>query len=99
MKSREHFYNLNPLLILSFNNPELLPKIVLNNTVIIDKSMNWSLLQYKDALHILRQKTKLNHGNKASKELPIFNEDFKFLTFRVAFIIPDDDSTVVETLN
>ena len=52
MKSCEHFYNLNPLLILSFNNPELLPKIVLNNTVIIDKSMNLSLLQYKDALHI-----------------------------------------------
>jgi hypothetical protein len=54
------FINFNPLLVLPFNNPELLPQIVLNNTVIIDKCMNWSLLLYKDTLHILRHKPKLN---------------------------------------
>jgi hypothetical protein len=54
------FINFNPLLVLPFNNPELLPQIVLNNTVIIDKCMNWSLLPYKDTLHILRHKPKLN---------------------------------------
>jgi hypothetical protein len=47
--------------------------IILNNTVIIDKSMNWSLLLYKEALHIHRQHPELNHGTKASKELVIFN--------------------------
>ena len=43
----EHFNNFNPLLVLPFNNPGLLPQIVLNNIVIIDKSINWSLLLYK----------------------------------------------------
>jgi hypothetical protein len=61
------------LLVLPFNNLELLPQIVLNNTVIIDKSMNWSLLLYKGALRIHRQKPELNHGTKSSKELVIFN--------------------------
>ena len=54
----------------------VLPQIVLNNTVIIDKSMNWSLLLYKEALHIHRQKPELNHETKASKELVIFNWTF-----------------------
>ena len=73
INSCEHFYNLNPPLVLPFNNLELLPQIVLNNTVIIDKSMNWSLLLYKEALHIHRQHPELNHWTKASKELVIFN--------------------------
>jgi hypothetical protein len=73
MNSRERFYNLNPLLILPFNNPELLPEI---NTVIIDNSMNWSLLPYKEDFHVHRQKLVLDHGLKRrSKELVIFNHD------------------------
>jgi hypothetical protein len=63
MNSRERFNNYNPLLILPFNNPELLPEI---NTVIIDNSMNWSLLLYKEDFHVHRQKPVLDQGTKAS---------------------------------
>ena len=50
-----------------------LESLILDNCVIIDKSKHWSLLLFKESLHIQRQKPELNHGSKASKELCIFN--------------------------
>ena len=64
-------FNLNSNLLLSlpFNEPSLLIETVMENTVIIDKSKHWSILLYKEAFHIHRQKPILNHGTKASKKL------------------------------
>ena len=42
-----------------------------NNFVIIDKAGHWSVLLYKEALAIRRQKPLLNHGTKATRELVI----------------------------
>ena len=50
-----------------------LESLILDNCVIIDKSKHWSLLLFKESLHIQRQKPEPNHGSKASKELCIFN--------------------------
>ena len=41
----------------------------MENSVIIDKSKHWSILLYKEAFHIHRQKPILNYGTKDSKEL------------------------------
>ena len=51
-----------------------LTELVLSSTIkIIDSSRNWNLLLYKEALHIKRRKSSLNHGLKVSRELQLFN--------------------------
>ena len=73
----EHFLHFKTLINLphTLHNLEMLTlqSLILNNCIIIDKSRHWSLLLYKESLHIQRQKPELNHGCKASKELIIFN--------------------------
>ena len=64
--------NLNPN-ELQQDNLLQLDDFILNNTVIIDKARHWSLLLFKEALAIRRQKPDLNHGVKASLELSVFN--------------------------
>ena len=45
---------------------------VSSNCVIIDKASLWSVLLFKEALAIHRQKPLLNHGAKVSRELAVF---------------------------
>ena len=62
-----------PNTLLDQFDPHTTEAIIYQNCTIIDKSRHWSLLLYKESLHIHRQKPELNHGTKASKELVIFN--------------------------
>ena len=76
--SCEHFQYFQTLLnlpntLLDQFDPHTTEAIIYQNCTIIDKSRHWSLLLYKESLHIHRQKPELNHGTKASKELVIFN--------------------------
>ena len=48
-------------------------EFLLNNTKILDKARHWSVLLFKEALAIRRQRPELNHGVKASLEKSIFN--------------------------
>ena len=45
---------------------------LLHNSIILDKAKHWSVLLFKEALAIHRQKPELNHGIKASRELAVF---------------------------
>ena len=45
---------------------------VVNNTRVIDRCDNWSVLLFKEALHIKDKNPILNHGLKASKDLIVF---------------------------
>ena len=45
---------------------------LLNNSITLDKAKQWSLLLFKEALAIHRQKLELNHGIKASREVAVF---------------------------
>ena len=45
---------------------------VVNNTRVIDRCDNWSVLLFKEALHIKDKNPLLNHGLKASKDLIVF---------------------------
>ena len=76
--SCEHFQYYQTLLnlpntLLAQSDPHTTEAIIYQNCVILDKSRHWSLLLYKESLHIHRQKAELNHGTRASKELVIFN--------------------------
>ncbi len=76
--SCEHFQYYQTLLnlpntLLAQFDPHTTEAIIYQNCVILDKSRHWSLLLYKESLHIHRQKPELNHGTRASKELVIFN--------------------------
>ena len=76
--SCEHFQYYQTLLnlpntLLAQFDPHTTEAIIYRNCVILDKSRHWSLLLYKESLHIHRQKPELNHGTRASKELVIFN--------------------------
>jgi hypothetical protein len=54
-----------------FNQTNIMAEHVFHNTKVIDKSNHWSSLLYQESLAI--QRSELNHGIKASKELIIFN--------------------------
>ena len=78
INSCEHFQHLKSLMELSpdeQNSDETLETNLcdsaFNNFVIIDKAGHWSVLLYKEALAIRRQKPLLNHGTKATRELVI----------------------------
>ena len=79
--SCEHFQYYQTLLnlpntLLAQFDPHTTEAIIYQNCVILDKSRHWSLLLYKESLHIYLfyiQKPELNHGTRASKELVIFN--------------------------
>ena len=45
---------------------------LLHNSTILDKEKHWSVLLFKEALAIHRQKPELNHGIKESRELIVF---------------------------
>jgi hypothetical protein len=72
--SCEHFHLPNTLL--DQFDPHTTEAIIYQNCTIIDKSRHWSLLLYKESLHIHRQKT----GTKASKELVIFVITCKYIS-------------------
>ena len=77
-----------------------LESLILDNCVIIDKSKHWSLLLFKESLHIQRQKPELNHGSKASNLKNyafLTNTDIMFHSY-IYSVIPDDDCKFVETL-
>ena len=76
----EHFQHIKCMLELTpchDNNStviSILPKFILNNSKIIDRSADhWSLLSFKKSLAIRQFKPKLNHGTKTLKELIICN--------------------------
>ena len=48
-------------------------EFILSSTKIIDSASHWTLLLFKEALLIRRNKPTLNHGIKASKELVLFS--------------------------
>ena len=45
---------------------------IVDNTTIVDKSDNWNILLFKEALHIKKEKPSLNSGLKASRDLILF---------------------------
>ena len=66
-------FNVSTILyVCNFNKSTILPQIIFNNCKILDKAKHWTLLLFKAALSIHREKSLLNHGTKASKELVIF---------------------------
>ena len=77
INSCEHFLYYRTL----FNFPHTLhnfddltsESMIFNNCNILDKSRHWSLLLFKESLHIYRHRPELNHRCKASKDLVIFN--------------------------
>ena len=74
----EHFLHIQLLLnlpsnIYDINESTVLPQIIFNNCKILDKAKHWTLLLFKKALSIHREKPLLIHGTKASKELVIFH--------------------------
>ena len=50
-----------------------LTDLIFTNTKIFDKSKHWSLMLFQESIAINRLKPSLNHGNKASKVLVIFD--------------------------
>ena len=73
----EHFLHIQSLInlpsnICNLNKSTILPQIIFNNCKILDKAKHWSLLLFKEALSIHREKPLLNQGAKALKELVIF---------------------------
>ncbi|CAB3993524.1 Hypothetical predicted protein [Paramuricea clavata] len=58
---------------------------LLHNSIILDKANNWSVLLFKEALAIHRQKPEVNNIIKASRELLVFYQraDIKLQTFRI----------------
>lgn len=73
----EHFTYLTNLMKLNLDDSEPnerfdLTLFLLHNSIILDKAKHWSVLLFKEALAIHRQKPELNHGIKASRELLVF---------------------------
>ena len=73
----EHFTYITNLLKLNIDESDTkeqfdLTLFLLHNSIIPDKAKHWSVLLFKEALAIHRQKPELNHGIKASRELAVF---------------------------
>ena len=60
--------------LLEINYTASIVDLIFDNCYVIDRSIDWSLLFFKDANHIRRCDPLLNHGARASKELTIFHE-------------------------
>ena len=73
----EHFTYITNLLKLNIDESDAkeqfdLTLFLLHNSIILDKAKHWSVLLFKEAVAIHRQKPELNHGIKASRELEVF---------------------------